>query len=454
MYPIYARAYGLATLARLSLPDAMEGRWLLVALVHLAGASMLLFNGCILGWLLCLIGALSGVLWLGDVLTQSAYLVLCALSALGCAMAQWRGRDGFLRDGLPVAIRVVTVGFYAWAVIHKLNRDFLDSGTSCANGGLERLVSSSRFVEFSQWFGATLATDARAWPIVYVAIELGVVALLLRRPAWGVLCAAMMHVPLTIIFAPSFALVMASGWVCFFRIAELEALGRSFRHWWRWILLVAGGAWCVSQRLFFVGRWSTDPDWCIKEGLVWILVVWLGLTIVRRADAQHEGDFRGPGVWLDRAARPEKCWALVMGLLVVANGLTPYLGLQFHHTGAMLSNLRIDAACHNSLIFPLGLQVRDPYVRIESIGLAPGPTTADSVAYIQSRLFSMRALYRARRRWCAKQTEALVVTVTHGGRRVEVPNLCAEQGWPFGLPLPMRRFQATLPRTCHQRCIH
>jgi len=144
----------------------------------------------------------------------------------------------------------------------------------------------------------------------------------------------------------------------------------------------------------------------------------------------------------------------VMGLLVVANGLTPYLGLQFHHTGAMLSNLRIDASCHNSLLFPVGLQVSDPYVRIESIGLAPGPTTADSVAYIQSRLFSVRALYRARRRWCGKQTAALPVTASHAGRRVEIQNLCAEQGWPFGLPLQMRRFQATLPRTCHQRCIH
>jgi hypothetical protein len=454
--PIYARAYGLASLARLSLPDAMQTSWLPVALLHLLGAMMLLFNGCMAGWLLCLVATGSGILWLGDQLTQSAYLFFCALAALACSMAARRGRPGFLRDGLPLAVRVISIAVYACAAVHKLNRGFVDPTVSCANGGLQLLIRRGRLAEYGDTIGAALAFDSAAWPILYIGIELGVVVLLLCRPAWGVLWAAAMHLPLTIIFAPSFALVMASGWVCFFSEAEHQALAVSLRRRWLAISLFAGTGWVASQLLFFSGRWDTDPDWRIKEALVWLLLAWLVVALFRPRDSHGQSLFSGRGVWREPTPLPERWWAAVMGVLVVFNGITPYLGLQLHRTGAMLSNLRIDTGCQNSLLFPDALRVSDPYVRIDTIRFAAGRATSTSAAYITSRLWSVAGLHRARTRWCGKHPEPIALGGSHAGQSFAIDHFCAPEGWPWGeVRLQhMRRFQRNLRRKCAQRCIH
>ena len=91
-------------------------------------------------------------------------------------------------------------------------------------------------------------------------------------PAIGVTAACAVHVPLTMIFAPGFAFTMMSGWVCFFRQSELRALARTLRRRAPTILL-GGAIPAVGGRLLlFPGRWQSDPDWCIKEALLWLVL--------------------------------------------------------------------------------------------------------------------------------------------------------------------------------------
>ena len=441
-YKTYARAYALATALRLTLPDAMQASWLAPVSLHWLGVLLLLANGCLAGWIACAVGALLPILLLQDQLTQSGYLLACALAACACFVGDRKGDR--LDAALPVAVRFVTLAVYGLAALHKLNRDFFDPAFSCANGGLRVLARSA------EWIPSAVHDLAAApgWPLLFVTVEMGLVLLLLVRPAIGVTAACAVHVPLTMIFAPGFAFTMMSGWVCFFRQSELRALARTLRRRAPTILLGGANPAVGGRLLLFPGRWQSDPDWCIKEALLWLVLAWLLETVTTR---WRGGLFVGRGVWLEGG--PRGIAATVVTLFVL-NGLTPYLGLQFHRTGAMLSNLRIDAGCHNSLLFPESLRGHDPYVRVEHIEFAAGRAEPNVSALVGARLWSPEALYRARQRWCARHPEALPVLLRFHDEELEVGNLCVE--WPLDRPWlgGMRRFQSNLTRACPQRCVH
>lgn len=431
-YLIYCRGYALATALRLTLPDALEPGWLWPSLLHWLGALLLAVNGCFAGWLACAVAAILPILFLEDQLSQSSYLAFAALAAL----ASFAGR---VERDLPRAIRWLTVGVYTFAALHKLNRDYLDPVVSCANEGLRVLAERSPGALPES---VLTSFDSPAWPFIHLTVELGIVVLLVVRPRWGVALAAAMHVPLTIIFAPGFAFTMMSGWLAFFTYDELSETARLLRERLP-IVLVAGGVPAgLSRALLFPGRWSSDPDWCVKEVLVWLAAA--GLLF---AAASLPPTRRAFG-WPSRAA------GLVVGAFV-ANGLTPYLGAQLHHTAAMLSNLRIDEGCHNSLVFPSSLAA-DPYVRLDAVHFAPERADAATRAAIEARLWEIGALYRARRDWCAIHTEALPLRGRYRGRRFATDDLCARDGWPLPEPslLGFRRFQINLTENCPQRCLH
>jgi hypothetical protein len=386
------------------------------------------------------VGALVPLLFLEDQLTQSTILLAFAVAALLAYAGRTEGREQRMARGLPRAVRWITLSVYALAAVHKLNRDFFDPAVSCANGGLRLLAGDA--APLLGWSGV---------PVAYVAIELGLALVLLWRPAIGVAFAAWMHLPLTIIFAPSFAFTMMSGWLSFLREDELRALWVTLRRRW-WVVLIGGGVpAALSRAAFFPGRWQTDPDWCIKEVLLWLVAAWLLEAVTSR---WRGGLFRGRGPWNEAA--PASLRVALLACAFVLHGLTPYLGVQFHHTGAMLSNLRIDRGCHNSLLFPEALRASDPYVRIDEVAFAPHRAGPAIRAAALARLWSLDALWRERARWCAVHREPLPLAGSYRGEPFEAADFCADDGW--SLPRPwltgMRRFQVNLSRDCPQACVH
>jgi hypothetical protein len=453
-YLVYCRVYALATVLRLTLPDALQDDWLATSLIHWLGALLLAANGAPLGWLLCAGGLLGPLLFLEDQLSQSGYLLTCAIMALVCFAGDGSHRASRVRRWLPHGVRLVTLLVYALAALHKLNDGFFDPAFSCANAGLGVLVAGvSPGVPPSSGVAALLSSPG--WPLLFVAVEISVALLLWWRPAYGVLYAVAFHLPLTIIFAPGFVFTMASGWICFLRERELELLWRTLKRRAVVIVVVGSVPAALSRSAFFAGRWSTDPDWCVKEVVAWLALAWVleTVTIDWRSDGKA-APFRGRAVWDEVDAAP---WPmLAVAALFFGNGLTPYLGLQFHHTGAMLSNLRIDRGCHNSLVFPEAMRVVDPYVRLDDVGFAPHRASPLLRASVTERLWGPEALYRARARWCSVHKEPLRVRGSHDGRAFDVRDFCADDGWPLAAPwLPgTRRFQVNLLRRCPQACVH
>jgi hypothetical protein len=441
-YRSYARGYAIACALRLTLPDAMQSSWLWTSLLHWLGVVLLLANGCMAGWAACAVATLLPIVLLQDQLTQSGYLFACALAAVVIG-ARTKDRNAKLDDALPHAVRLLTVLVYAMAALHKLNRDFFDVTVSCANVGLGVLATGAE-----TWLSPSVAGSFASpwWPRAFILAEMGIAALLLARPAIGVTVACAFHVPLTIIFAPGFAFTMMSGWLCFFDADELRALVRLARRRWWAIALVGGVPALLSRTLLFPGRWETDPDWCIKEVLLWMALAWMLEAVTAR---HRDGALVGRRAW-HHALSP---WApRVIAALFVVNALTPYAGLQFHHTGAMLSNLRIDAGCSNSLLFP---PPPDPYVRVDAIHFAEGRAVSGVAERITARLWGPEAIDGARAHWCSLHPEPLRVVGSYRGVPFDEADIChATAPWsPMGLR-GMRRFQTNLTRACPQRCIH
>ncbi|MCA9645546.1 MAG: hypothetical protein H6718_17670 [Polyangiaceae bacterium] len=445
-YRVHVRLYAVATLIRLTLPDAVSKQWFPEVLIHWLGAVVLLVTGSLLGWLLCVGAILLELFTLSDQLTQTAYLGLVALGAVGCFIGPEAGRDERMRYSLPAIVRTLTVGTYFLAAFHKINRDFLNPAVSCASGGMHVLAE--------HYGSATVAASAdwRLWPYLFLAAEFGLVLTAIVRPSWGAIYAALLHLPLTIIFAPAFAFTMASGWVALLSEAELRQLGQCLRGQWRRIALLGSIPITLSLGLPPYARWHSDPDWCVKEAFLWLVLSWLVVAYVaRRKSGQPQEHWFG--AWGElREHHGAARWAAFAGLLWLMNGLLPYTGLNFQHTGAMLSNLRIDAGCYNHLLVPETARFREEYIRLDEV--AVDGRQLDAADY-QPQLFNAEILTPRIAAWCREAKQGVRMRGRYGTTPFDLANACAAEALPWHPALShFRRFQRNLSRSCPQACVH
>jgi hypothetical protein len=444
-YIVYCRAYAVASAIHLTLPDALDDpRWWPANAAYWLGALLVAVRGNAAGWMLCAIGLAVPLVLYEDQLTQSVYLLSCALGALACFPGRSADRTERMSRGVPAVVRALTVGTYALAAFHKLNRDFLDPDVSCANAGVSVLADN--------WAIDALAAPSLApvWPHVFLLAEVAVVGLLVVRPAWGMALALLMHIPLTIVFAPSFAFVMISGWVCLLTERDLAHLAATLRAKLGFVVGLGVGLGVASFVLYMQRHWVVYAFWSIKEAILWIALVWLCFAIVRR----EEGVLSWWSAWAERPPRSLRWAPAIAAALFVAHGVLPYTGLKFHHSGAMLSNLRIDRGCWNHLIVPESARAIEPYVRIDEAEPGDVAGREELSAQILGGLYGLGQLRHASRSWCASGAAPLRAAGTYEGRAFRTDDLCSD--WPLPEPtLPgLRRFQANLARDCPQLCIH
>ena len=126
----------------------------------------------------------------------------------------------------------------------------------------------------------------------------------------------------------------------------------------------------------------------------------------------------------------------------------------------MLSNLRVDPACHNSLIAPSWGW--DPYIRIDEarLGQASRPKQLQALT---SQLWGWAALNTLKRNWCSPQTRPFELKGSWWGEPFELPDLCAPHSlellkalhpWSTAAPMGWQRLQKNLSRSCEQACVH
>ena len=113
--------------------------------------------------------------------------------------------------------------------------------------------------------------------------------------------------------------------------------------------------------------------------------------------------------------------------LYVLHGLTPYLGVQYQHAGAMLSNLRIDEGCWNSAVVPESVRITDDYVRIDDVYFRKPGLNAEYEEIVRTQLWSPPQILQMRRNWCRDESRPLFLSGTFRGETWTIYDLCAEE---------------------------
>ncbi len=406
----------------LTLPDYEAPGWGAPRAVSFVGAALLLWRPLPAGFALCLVGAAWPLWALRDVLTQSALLLVWAAVGLWGAA---RSRGPAALD----AVRWTTALTYALAALHKLNVDFFDAAVSCAPHAWAQIAA--------RW---GLPAVGGLEPLLAPAAILTEVALavaITRRSPWMWPLGVAFHLPLTVTLAPAFGAVMLAGYVAATTRRQAARWRRAARRHPGALVLAAGAAALVDAALGGVD----DPVTPLKVAAAGAILAGSLLALGPPGRCRRTA----PTVWVVVAL-----WTL--------NGLTPYLGLQYQHAAAMLSNLRIDAGCHNSLIFPEALRGADPYLRIDVARIGDGQRPAREAA-LREGLWSVPALHTMHRNWCVPRLRPIALEGTWRGRAFAMPDLCAAD-WldhlpgAAALPAGLQRFQKNLRRECPQACIH
>jgi hypothetical protein len=262
------------------------------------------------------------------------------------------------------ALRVELLALYGFAVLHKLNRDYLDPEVSCAVFTLLGVVPS--------WAGEWLASDpARRTALVYGSLlaETAIPLLLAMRGTrrLGIAAGVLFHTFLGIRFF-AFSTGLLAFYSLFAPAALFAGLDSALRRWRERgapvrialsgavvrvgaLALVAAMGWAAATLRLPGGMQLPRLGFPLLSG-VWVAGV-LGAAAVALLGGGRAG-WRGPAAGRLGAAPV----LALFPLLVIGNGLSPYLGLRTVPTFSMFSNLRTEGGRTNHLFMPAtGLRV-------------------------------------------------------------------------------------------------
>lgn len=375
---------------------------------------------------------------------------VAAVSTIVAALEHRPASDGPLDAAIVRAqlwlLRLGALGTLGFATLHKLNADFLDPAVSCAVHVGRDLVKL--------W-------GAPAWllpsPGQFLALEGLTPVLLVFYPGAGVVGVAVLALGLGHTGPFAFATLLVGMSLAFVGVEEAALWSARWRRAALIFVPVAAAAGCVSAALYR-GREDWRPYLALE--LVIALVVAL-LLVTPRAEPRRPWWRPRPRErpWLPgRYAQRSLC--VYAALLLVVNGLSPYLGLKFRYSFAMVSNLRADDSRWNSLVVPRWLRLRaDPLVHVDAVYDANGEPAASGgprTRLLLPGVYSPQEL--ARRVSDARRVRApWTLELRHRGvARVFADFAHSVEMQRFVAALPERRlFQDLLtPRGRPQKCVH
>lgn len=368
------------------------------------------------------------------------------------------------------AMRWATVVLYFFAVFHKLNSSYFSPESCGADLPIGYLTDHvlTRHLHLDSFLPVT--SSAAAWFFVgsSLALEIAIpILLVIRRTAhWGFLAGFVLHFFLGVFYFWHFTPMLYCLFVLFLPLGfhrwVVQAWHRlkSIRVWEspsldvqqairrvllftllllpllyvlapevEWLRLQLGAYNRGHERLAFV------PVLSIAFG--WVPFVVLSLTLaacVLRFARRRGGGSRGAmpaRLRLD----PVVAW---LPVLLVLNGLTPYLGLKTHQSFSMFSNLWTEGGETNHLFMPM-LEVTD-WTRDVVWPIHPTERTEDGGRVIVDSGYVYADLRDVMHRRIARGETDVRISFLRGGRAYDLEN--AEQVPEFATPRPwlMRKF--------------
>lgn len=381
------------------------------------------------------------------VVDEYALFALLPLLAVASALVTWS--EGHLDDrGRPAGsagqrwvLRIGVSAALGFAALHKLNTDFLAPATSCAD-------LAGRIGEF--W--AVPAPAPAPWTLV--ALEALAVPLLWFYPRLGLPWILALVAGLGHIGPAAFNTLILAAALAFVPERDVAALAVTLRRRGPWLALAGLVLLPISHALY-----RGPNNWSIFAVFQAVLLLAACLAAVGLRDAAGRGS-RSLAPRPSRLRLPggphHRSFAVATIALLLALGSSPYLGLKYRYSFAMLSNLRVDDARWNSLIVPR--QVRwtrhDPFVHVLRVEpalprgkkrqpvLAPGVYSPDE----------FRRRFEAARRHQRRSA----LELRYQGQSLKSPDLAADLGiLGFVESLPAAPlYQPALTLRAPQPCVH
>lgn len=295
-------------------------------------------------------------------LTAAGLFVALGVGAL--TRQPWLGDRGALFLRIAPVVRVEVVLLYVFAGFAKLNHSFLDPLLSCAPAMTEDLLTTGPLALSAAW----QATPAIGGTLL---VELGLPVLLFfrRTRLVGVVVGVGFHTVLAIAGHVPFSGFAMALYFLFVPDDVPERLDRLRARWpsWERVIAVVGrfasspaafaalaGAWLAVAAAVSLGADRVSGAVQLAADALFLLYVGGLMVVLGGALLQGGRIVYGPGAF--RLAHP--VW-LVAPLLVVANGVSPYLGLKTQSVWTMYSNLQTEEDRWNHLLVPEAVRVFD-----------------------------------------------------------------------------------------------
>lgn len=415
----WARSFAIASLFHVALPDFEHSSWIGPRVLIWVTSLFLLWRPMPIMFLLNACAHLITLFLLRDVLTQSVMLLIFALAGVRMAL-NWQSNR-------LQSLALVTAATYLIAAVHKLNTGFMTVETSCSVHAVTQVLE--------RWQLSFPLALSPYLPWLTIIVELCLALTLGFRSRWYWLLAFGFHLPLVVTLAPAFGAVVLCGATAGLSARNVTSMRAVFRkHPFGWPLLTLG---VIVIELMISG--SLLSFWQHAQ-VGWYAVVCAIIFVASgKKKRTSKRSFRLAGVW-------------------VMFCMTPYVGVQVQHTGAMLSNLRIDAECHNSLIFSSDLALADQYMRINRVSFGTDQW-ASRARILEEGLWNEAALTTMKRNWCVPWARPIAMTVVYQEEATMISDLCNKGALDFfsrsqWLLSGYQRFQKNLTRRCRQSCIH
>ena len=405
LFYLWLRVLGLATLGHIYLPDYEQSGWLIPRLIGLVGG-------------LCLILApLTSTRSLSpfhrDLKTP---LIGVCLSLAACKVYTILGHRDVLTQSLLLTTFYLLGAWGLWrprsaryclrtivwcvsltyglAVLHKLNTDFLYTAQSCAIHGVEVALS--------------LFDDGASSGVIHPYLK-SLIAWATAHPTSVASC-------------------------------------------------VLGLEWSLALLCWRHSRWIWGCGYAFHIPLTLTIAPAFGSVM---AAGWSAGSLLGEQEYTDRSrvhrrakliAQPVVWIAILYGL----HGLSPYIGIEVQHSAAMLSNLRVDPQCANSVVMPH--IDYDPYIYLDEVHLG-SRLLPRREEMIRETLWNLAALHAMRRNWCIPENRPLYLKGSYRGESLRIKDLCAPQALDHldqqsVFPSGWQRYQKNLSRECHAACVH
>jgi hypothetical protein len=276
----------------------------------------------------------------------------------------WQRINADFERGAMLIFRWATLATLFFAGFHKLNTDFFTELISCEHV-VKQYAARNWSLPGLEW--ALQQTS----PALIVLMESVVpILLLLSYPRLGVLMVVLFYGGISLTDALVVTLCIIIPALAFLPDRDWKTLQENWRKpvlFWGALLL----AWLPFSSVHYRGSrpWMQPA---LYQGLLLLILVSVIWLLWREAFAlwkrrgNRDGSHLSKDISRPRAPRSLKSVVAVWIALLSVNGFSPYLGLKFNYSFAMLSNLRVDDARWNHFLMPKGLRLtsHDGFVHV------------------------------------------------------------------------------------------